>query len=180
MCSVALVAYPFPQHCNMVFPASISTHNPEPQTPNTCTPASCTSHRRTTHVNCTVQGCNEDELLQLIHEGGLTTRLKGCINKKNPCRGQEGPAAAIDALTALWTKKAAEVSRGLYKKHIEGGYSTVCCVGRDFACGAALCSVPCRGWSARQQLACLSHQEQRVCLVGQLHMQPATKQQGNC
>jgi hypothetical protein len=74
-----------------------------------------------------VQGCSEDELAQLIHEGGLITKLKGCVNKKNPCRGQEGPAAAIDALTALWTKKAAEVSRELYTR-IEGG-CTACCAG---------------------------------------------------
>jgi hypothetical protein len=67
---------------------------------------------------CAVQFANEDELLHLIHQGGLITLLKGCMDKKNPAH-MDGPAASIQTLTALWTKKAAEVSRELYTR-IEG------------------------------------------------------------
>jgi hypothetical protein len=86
------------------------------------TVASCTVLFSAIHA---VQRCPQDQLLELIHQGGLITRLKGCMveprsgNPHNPYGNPDGPADAIDTLTELWTRKAAEVSRELYT-HIEG------------------------------------------------------------
>lgn len=69
-----------------------------------------------------VQHSTEDDLLQLIHRGGLITLLKGCVSQRHNVPRQDSPEDAIDTLTELWTKKAAEVSKDLYKR-IEGGHT---------------------------------------------------------
>jgi hypothetical protein len=94
------------------------------------TVASCTVLLSAIHA---VQHCPQDQLLELIHQGGLITLLKGCMveprsgNPHNPYNNPDGPADAIDTLTELWTRKAAEVSRELYKR-IEGGCTDVWCL----------------------------------------------------
>ena len=94
------------------------------------TVASCTVLLSAIHA---VQRCPQDQLLELIHQGGLITLLKGCMveprsgNPHNPYNNPDGPADAIDTLTELWTRKAAEVSRELYKR-IEGGCTDVWCL----------------------------------------------------
>lgn len=65
---------------------------------------------------CGLQACTDDELLQLIHQGGLITLLKGCISQSRPNMSQDSPADAIDMLTDVWTNKAAEVSKKLFER----------------------------------------------------------------
>jgi len=72
-----------------------------------------------------LQRCNDEELLQLIHQGGLITRLKGCQSHAKPNRSRDSPEEALDILAELWTKKAADVSKDLYKQ-IEGGDAWMC------------------------------------------------------
>jgi len=68
---------------------------------------------------CT-QMCSEEQLLALIHEGGLISKLKGCMNQKGAhMRSPWGPDMTIYKLTQVWTDKARGLSRELYK-HIEG------------------------------------------------------------
>jgi hypothetical protein len=85
-----------------------------------------------------LQLLNEDELLQLIHAGGLITPLKGCTSSAARDQGHDGPGAALNMLTSLWTIKAADVSKDLYKR-IEGEaqaavWSQVLCRQLGWAC----------------------------------------------
>lgn len=93
-----------------------------------CTPSHACIHT----LCCAAQVCSDDENLQLIHQGGLITLLKGCLDLRDPYANRDGPAAAIDTLTELWTRKAAEVSRDLYRR-IEG--EPTCCL----ACWLSAC-----------------------------------------
>jgi hypothetical protein len=75
-----------------------------------------------------LQFCCEDQLLALIHEGGLISKLKGMLNPLDdefphyePCYG---PNATINKLAAVWTLKARSISQELYKL-IQGRAS--CC-----------------------------------------------------
>lgn len=83
-------------------------------------------------VLCVVllQRCSDEELLQLIHQGGLITRLKGCQSHAKPNRSRDSPDEAIDILTELWTKKAADVSKDIYKQ-IEGADAWMMCPHHD-------------------------------------------------
>jgi hypothetical protein len=65
-----------------------------------------------------VQVCSEDEVLTLIHEGSLINHMKG--NTTVAKTGLSPEATRADALLSdVWTRKAEQVSRELYKR-IEG------------------------------------------------------------
>lgn len=67
-----------------------------------------------------IQMCTEEQLLALIHEGGLISKLKGCMNQRGGHTPSPwGPDITIYKLTQVWTDKARGLSRELYKQ-IEG------------------------------------------------------------
>lgn len=66
-----------------------------------------------------VQICNQDQLVALIHEGGLTNKLKGCTSPRAQFSSPYGPDAVLFKLTEVWTAKARGLSREIFKK-IEG------------------------------------------------------------
>jgi hypothetical protein len=67
-----------------------------------------------------LQICTQDQLVALIHEGGLTNKLKGCTSPRASFPSPYGPDAVLFKLTEVWTQKARGLSREIYKK-IEGG-----------------------------------------------------------
>jgi hypothetical protein len=68
-----------------------------------------------------VQVCSEDEVLTLIHEGSLINHMKGNTTVARTEAGLSPEATRADALLSdVWTRKAEQVSRELYKR-IEGG-----------------------------------------------------------
>ena len=66
-----------------------------------------------------VQVGRKEELLKLIHDGGLISQLKGCACSSKPNLRHDGPAESVSKLTEVWTQEAAVFSKELFKR-IEG------------------------------------------------------------
>jgi hypothetical protein len=77
-----------------------------------------------------LQACTEEQLLPLVHEGGLINKLRGIMPQHMTMDFmsfsimQNGPQAAITLLTAVWSKKAHELSKQISKR-IQGGLRRV-------------------------------------------------------
>jgi hypothetical protein len=67
-------------------------------------------------VTC-VQLCSEEQLLVMIHETGLISKLKGTMSIRTaPILFDGGPHDTINRLSVVWTQKARSISRDLFKK----------------------------------------------------------------
>lgn len=73
-----------------------------------------------------MQVCSEDEVLTLIHEGSLINHMKGNTTIARTEASLNPEATRADYLLSdVWTRKADQVSRELYKR-IEGGWVGGC------------------------------------------------------
>jgi hypothetical protein len=66
-----------------------------------------------------VQLCSKDQLLGLIHEAGLITKLKGTISPLQVSPPMVSPDATCGVLSAVWSEMAGSLSKKLYNT-IEG------------------------------------------------------------
>jgi hypothetical protein len=69
---------------------------------------------------CLCKICTQDQLVTLIHEGGLTNKLKGCSSPSASFSSPYGPDAVIFKLTEVWTQKARGLSRDFYNQILGG------------------------------------------------------------
>lgn len=73
-------------------------------------------------VAAAVQVCSHEQLLILVHEGGLINKLRGMLPQRSrracmsPSMLVNGPGLTINMLTALWTDKVHELSKQLNKR----------------------------------------------------------------
>eukprot|EP00878_Enallax_costatus_P035971 GHUV01040237.1.p1 GENE.GHUV01040237.1~~GHUV01040237.1.p1 ORF type:complete len:690 (+),score=95.53 GHUV01040237.1:319-2388(+) len=68
-------------------------------------------------INHLVQCCPEDQLLRLIHEGGLISKLRGNMSPKEPSMiTLYGPHMAVIRLTEVWTKNCYKLSDVMYQR----------------------------------------------------------------
>jgi hypothetical protein len=73
-----------------------------------------------------LQVCSQEQLLMLVHEGGLINKLRGMMPQHSDWTNMSfnmmsnGPNATIAMLTAVWTNKAHELSKQLSKR-VQGG-----------------------------------------------------------
>ncbi|KAF6250689.1 hypothetical protein COO60DRAFT_1646284 [Scenedesmus sp. NREL 46B-D3] len=72
--------------------------------------------------NALVRVCSHEQLLILVHEGGLINKLRGMLPQRSrracmsPSMLVNGPGLTINMLTALWTDKVHELSKQLNKR----------------------------------------------------------------
>lgn len=63
-----------------------------------------------------MQFANTDQLLRLIHEGGLLSKLRGTGYKYKPNVSMDGPQFTIFRLTEIWTEKCFVLSNQMYAR----------------------------------------------------------------
>jgi hypothetical protein len=95
-----------------------------------------------------MQVCSQEQLLMLVHEGGLINKLCGMMPQHSDWTNMSfnmmsnGPNVTINMLTAVWTNKAHELSKQLSKR-VQGGRwwagGWVSCKWKGFLQEAARC-----------------------------------------